>query len=164
MRARILGVVLIVLCLHGCTNNAETPRQVHTSFTDSSGLTVTDNNGNSQQLIAESLGVRVVVSPSADWIVVEDMQLSNLVVIRAFHHTSHGYQEVPLPEIKQHWQAIAQKAGINMEDLTHARVGIEEFGPHDNTVSLSFQADAAVAGEPDLVSVIEIKLDQHKED
>ncbi|MCP4048511.1 MAG: hypothetical protein GY732_21240, partial [Gammaproteobacteria bacterium] len=69
-----------------------------------------------------------------------------------------------LPEVKQQWQAIAQKAGINMEDLTHARVGIEEFGPHENTVRLSFHADAATAGKPDLVSVIEINLDQHKED
>ncbi len=161
---RIFGIVLIVLCLHGCTDNTESLRQVHTSFTDSSGLTVTDNNGNSQQLIAESLGVRVVVSPSADWLVVEDMQLSNLVVIRAFQYTSHGYQEVLLPEVKQQWQAIAQKAGINMEDLTHARVGIEEFGPHENTVRLSFHADAATAGKPDLVSVIEINLDQHRGD
>ena len=161
---KILSILLIVLYLQACSDNTESPRQVHTSFSDSSGLTVTDNDGNSQQLIAESLGVRVVVSPNAEWIMVEDMQFSNLVVIRAFHHTSHGYQEVFLPEIKQQWEAIAQEAGINMEDLTHARVGVGEFGAHENTVSLSFQADAGTVGKRDLVSVIEIKLDQHKED
>jgi hypothetical protein len=161
---RILGILLIVVCLLACSDNRDPPRKVHTSFSDSSGLTVTDNDGVSQQLIAESLGVRVVVSPSTEWIMVEDMQFSNLVVIRAFHHTSHGYQEVFLPEIKQQWEAISQKAGINMEDLIHARVGIGEFGPLENTVSLSFQVDAGTAGNRDLVSVIEIKLDQHQED
>jgi hypothetical protein len=161
---RALGILLIVLCLQGCSDKSESLRQVHTSFSDSSGLTVTDNNGKSQQLIAESLGVRVVVSPSTEWIMVEDMQFSNLVLIRAFHYTRQGYQEVLLPEIKQQWETFAQKAGINMEDMIHARVGIEEFGPLENTVSLRFQADAVTAGKQDLVSVMEIRLNQDKEE
>jgi len=161
---KTLGVFFLVLCLQGCSDNRNPPRQVHTAFADTTGLTVTDNNGKIQQLIPESLGVRVVVSPSTEWIVVEDMQFSNLVVIRAFQYTGNGYREVPLPQIKQQWEAIARNAGVKLEDLTHTRVGIEEFGPRENILKLSFQADAAAAGEPDLVSVIEIKLDQHKED
>jgi hypothetical protein len=156
---RTLSILLIVLCLQGCSDNTESLRQVHTSFTESSGLTVIDHNGKSQQLIGESLGVKVVVSPSTKWILVEDMQLSNLVVIRAFRLTKQGYQEVLLPEMKHQWEAFAQQAGVNMEDLIHPRVGIEEFGPHENTVSLRFRADVGTAGN-DMVSVIEISLDQ----
>ena len=157
---RTLGIFLLVLCLQGCAESTEPIRQVHTSFSESSGLIVTDSSGKSQRLIKESIGVRAVVSPSGEWIVVEDMQFSNLVVIRAFHHTQSGYQEVLLPEITRQWQAFARNAGSSLEDLMHARVGIEEFGPLENTVRLRFQADGEPAGSPDLVSVIEIKLDQ----
>ena len=160
---RTLGILLIVLYLQGCAESTEPIHQVHTSFSESSGLIVTDSNGKSQQLIEESMGVRVVVSPGGEWIVVEDMQLSNLVVIRAFHHTERGYQEVLLPQIKRQWEAFARNAGTRLEDLMHPRVGIEEFGPLENTVRLRFQADGEPAGSPDLVLVIEIELDHDGE-
>ncbi len=157
---KTLSILIIVLCLQGCSDNSETLSQVHTSFSESSGLTVTDNSGKSQQLIGESLGVRTIISPSTKWILVEDMQFSDLVVIRAFHRTRQGYQEVLLPEIKLQWEAFAQKAGVSVDDLLHARVGIEEFGPDEKTVILRFQADAGMAGAHEVVSVMEIRLDQ----
>lgn len=144
--------------------DGDPPGQVYTSLSEVSGLTVTDNDGKSQRVIAESMGVRTVVSPGAEWIIVEDMQQSNLVIIRAFHYSDNGYHEVFLPETRQQWDVIAQEAGMSMEDLTNTRVGIEEFGPLGNTVSLRFRADAGKGNGPDLVSVIEVNLDQHKED
>ena len=157
---RSLSLLLIVLFFQGCVESTEPVRQVHTSFSELSGLTVVDNNGKSQQLIAESLDVRVVVSPGGQWIVVEDMQLSNLVVIRAFKYTEDSYQEIALPEIRQHWEALSRKAGIAFQDLVHPRVGIEEFGPLENTVLLHFQADTGLKEHPEIDSVVEIGLDK----
>jgi hypothetical protein len=159
MMHRTLGVLLIVLCLQGCAESTEPVRRVHTSFSESSGLIVVDSTGLSQQLIEESLGVRVVVSPSGQWIVVENMQLSNLVVIRAFRYIDGGYREITLPEIRRHWKALARKAGITFEDLMHTRVGIEEFGSSENTVLLHFQADTGLKDKPEIDSIVEIRLD-----
>jgi hypothetical protein len=158
---RTLSFLLIVLCFQGCAESTEPVRQVHSSFSESSGLTVVDNHGKSQQLIAESLDVRVVVSPGGQWIVVEDMQLSNLVVIRAFKYTEDSYQEIALSEIRQHWEVLSREAGIAFEDLVHPRVGIEGFGSSENVVQLHFRADTGLIENPEIDSVVEIGLDKN---
>ena len=153
------SVLLVVLCFQGCAESTEPVHQVYSSFSESSGLTVVDNNGKSQQLIEESLDVRVVVSPSGEWILVEDMQLSNLVVIRAFKYTGDSYNEVTLPETWQHWETLATEVGITFEDLIRPRVGIEGFGSSEKSVQLHFQADTGLKDHPDIDSLVEIPLD-----
>jgi len=145
--------------LEGCAENTKSVRQVHTSFSESAGFTVTYSTGESQQLIEESLGVREVVSPSGQWIMVEDMKLSNLVVLRTFRYDDGRYREITLPAIRRHWEALAQKAGITFEDLIHPRIGIEKFAPLGNTVLLHFQADTGLKDQPEIDSIVEIRLD-----
>jgi len=159
MQAKAFCFLLCALFLQGCSENAETVRQVHTSFSESAGLTVTEAGGLSQQLIAESLGVRVVISPSADWILVEDMQLSNLVVIRAFRYVEGAYRESGIAEMRPLWEKLASQAGIAFEDLVHTRVGIEKLGPAERSVFLHFQADSVTGEGPGIDSVLEIDLD-----
>lgn len=158
MQAKALYFLLCALLLQGCSESAETVRQVHTSFSESAGLTVTDAGGLSQQLIAESLSVRVVISPSADWILVEDMQMSNLVVIRAFRYVEGAYRESIIAEMRPLWEQLARQSGIAFEDLVHTRVGIEKLGPAERSVFLHFQADSVTGEGPGIDSVLEIDL------
>lgn len=153
---RSMGVLLLALWLHGCGDDTHPAHQVHARFSDSSGLIVTDDNGESQQLIAESLDARPVVAPSGQWIAVEDMQMSNLVVVRLFRHHNGAYEEIALPEIRQHWEALARESGIAFEDVLRPRVGIESFGPAERTLLLRFHADAE--GDREIDSVVEIAL------
>jgi hypothetical protein len=162
IQAKILFLLLCALYLQGCSETTEAVRLVHTEFSESSGLTVTDGSGNSQQLIRESLGVRVVVSPNANWILVEDMQLSNLVVIRAFQYVDGAYREIPVGEIRRQWETLAAQAGATLDELIHPRVGIENFGPTGNSVLLHFQADTRSGSTPDIDSIVEIELDPIK--
>lgn len=156
---RTLCIFLLVLCLQGCAENSEPVRLIHTSFSESSGLTVTEGAGKPRQLIAESMGVRVMVSPGGEWIVVEDMQLSNLVVIRAFRHGQEGYRETDIAEIRPHWEMLARQAGVPFEDLIHPRVGLEAFGSSEGTVLLHFQAYTGPGEHEEIDSVVEIQLD-----
>ncbi len=156
---RTLGIFLIVLCLQGCTESTESVHQIHTSFSESAGFIVTGSNGKPQRLIEESMGVRAVVSPSGEWIVVEDMQLSNLVVVRAFRYTDGGYLEVVLPGIRSQWETLARQAGVKFEELMRPHVGIEGFGPSESTVLLHFQADTGPVSSQGIDSLVEIELD-----
>lgn len=156
---RTLGFLLLLLCLQGCSEESEPARQVHTSFSESSGLTVSDNTGLSQQLIRDSLGVRVVLSDDARWLLVEDMQLSNLVVVRAFRYNGASYQEVALPLLRRHWERLAGESGLAFEDLLRPRIGIEGFGPGENSVRLHFRADSPGLQHPGIDSVVVIPLE-----
>ena len=151
--------LLAALLLQGCADDAVPVRQVHTSFTEASGLLVTDGQGLSQQLIPESLAVRAVVSPSGRWIAVEDTRLSNLVVVRAFRYSGERYEEIVLPGIREQWHAMADRAGLEFEDLINPRVGIEAFGPLEQTLLLQFRADSGLAAEPELSARAEIALE-----
>ncbi len=155
---RAFCIFLLSLFLHGCGESAQPVRLVHTSFSEESGLTVVAGTGKPQQLIEESLGVNVAVSPGGQWIVVEDMQFSDLVVIRAFQYTNDGYRETPIAEIRLQWETLAHQAGLSFEDLIHPRVGFEEFGSAENTVLLHFQADTGIAGNDRIDSVLEVQL------
>jgi len=156
---RALGALLLLLCLQGCSEESEPARQVHTSFSETSGLTVSDTAGLSQQLIGDSLGVRVVLSGDARWLLVEDMQLSNLVVVRAFRYTGEAYQEVSLPVLRKYWEALARESGLEFEDLVRPAIGIEGFGPGENSVLLHFRADSPGLQHPGVNSVVEIPLE-----
>ena len=155
---RYLGVLLLLLCLLACSDQGATHRQVHSSFSEARGLTVTDNSGLSQQLIAESLGVRVVASNDGQWLLVEDMQLSSLVVVRAFHYEGGRYREVGLSELRRRWEVLAEEAGIDFEDLIRPRVGIEGFGPDQESVQLHFRAETGLLAHPEIDSIVEIPL------
>ena len=109
-------------------------------------------------MIAESLGVRVVVSNDGQWLLAEDMQLSNLVVVRAFHYEGDRYREVGFSELRRHWEVLAEEAGIEFEDLIRPRVGIEGFGPDQESVQLHFQAETGLRANPEIDSVMEIPL------
>lgn len=154
------AIVLVALLLQGCVEDAAPVRQVHTSFTEASGLVVTDGHGLSQQLIPESLAVRAVVSPSGRWIAVEDTRLSNLVVVRAFRYSGERYEEIALPGIRAQWQIMASRADLEFEDLINPRVGIEEFGPEERTIRLQFSADSGLTDEPELSARAEIALEE----
>jgi len=155
---RLPTLLLCALLLQGCGEDPAPARQVHTSFSEASGLLVEDNRGLSQQLIPESRGVRAVVSPSGRWIAVEDSKLSNLVVVRAFRYSTDRYQEVPLPGVRRQWEALAGEAGLDFEDLINPRVGIEEFGSGEETLRLSFRADTGLADRPEVHGQAEILL------
>jgi hypothetical protein len=152
-------ILLVALLLQGCAEDAAPVRQVHTSFTEASGLVVTDGQGLSQQLIAESLATRAVVSPSGRWIAVEDTRLSNLVVVRAFRYSGARYDEVALPGILVQWETMASSAGVEFEDLINPRVGIEGFGPGEQTLLLHFRADSGPAADTELSARADIALD-----
>lgn len=154
---RPLVLLLFALLLQGCTE--EPARQVHTSFSEASGLLVEDNLGLSQRLIPESRGVRAVISPDGRWIAVEDSKLSNLVVVRAFRYSGGRYEEIPLPGVRQKWEAVANEAGLDFEDLINPRVGIEAFGPGGKTLLLSFRADTGLADRPELQGQAEFLLE-----
>jgi hypothetical protein len=153
------ALLLVALLMHACADDAAPVRQVHTSFTEASGLVVTDGRGPSQQLIPDSRGVRTLVSPSGRWIAVEDTRLSNLVIVRAFRYSGERYEEVPLPGIRQRWQSIANQAGLQFDDLINPRVGIEGFGPEERSVLLHFRADSGLPDAPELSARAEIALD-----
>lgn len=157
MRNALLGAALL-LCLQGCGQDTAPGQPVHTEFSQSTGLTVSDADGTSQQLIADSLDARAVVSPSSQWIAVEDMRMSNLVVVRLFHRQGGHYQEVALPELRTHWEQLAQQAGIAFEDLVAPRIAIESFDENESHLLLRFQAQAEPQGTADLVSVLAIPL------
>lgn len=154
---RPLVLLLFALLLQGCTE--EPARQVHTSFSEASGLLVEDNLGLSQRLIPESRGVRAVISPDGRWIAAEDSKLSNLVVVRAFRYSGGRYEEIPLPGVRQKWEAMANEAGLDFEDLINPRVGIEAFGPSGNSLLLSFRADTGLADRPELQGQAEFLLE-----
>ena len=156
-----LFVLAIALCSQGCSESEEPARHVHTSFSEATGLQVYDSAGLSQQLIRESLGVRAIVSPSGRWIAVEDMQLSNLVGVRAFEYTDGNYREVTGLGIRQQWEALAEAAGVEMEELIRPHVGIEAFGPGEDTIFLRFKADTGMSGHPEIDAVVEIPLESH---
>jgi hypothetical protein len=153
------AALLLLLSLQGCSDTPKPARQVQTSFSGSSGLTVSDSTGLSQQLIKESLGVRVVASENGQWLLVEDMQLSNLVVVRAFQYRDGSYREASLPGIRQQWQSLAQERGLAFEDLMHPRVGVDGFGIDEKTVLLHLRADTGLASNPEIDSIVEISLD-----
>ena len=154
------GLALVLaLLLQACAEEAVPARQVHTSFTQAAGLVVTDSQGLSQQLIAESQAARAVISPSGLWIAVEDSRLSNLVVVRIFRYTGERYVEVPMPGIREQWQALAGEAGLDFEDLINPRVGIEDFGPDERTLSLQFRADTGLAEPAELSAQRAIELE-----
>lgn len=155
---RFAALLLAGLLLQGCTEDPAPVRQVHTSFSEATGLVVTDDRGRSQQLIAESLAVRAVVSPSGRWIAVEDSKLSNLVIVRVFHYSGERYEEIPLPGIREQWQAMAREVGLEFEDLINPRTGIEGFGPNEETILLQFSADTGLFERPELVAPVEIAL------
>ena len=158
MMPRYLGVLLLLICLQACSDKEVPHRQIHSSFSEATGLTVTDNSGLSQQLIAESLGVRVVISNDGQWLLVEDMQLSSLVVVRAFHFDGDRYREVGLSELRRRWEVLAEEAGVEFEDLIRPRVGIEGFGPGKGTVRLHFRAETGLRANPEIDSIVEIPL------
>lgn len=157
---RAFCILFLSLFLHGCGESAQPTLLVHTSFSEASGLTVVVGTGKPQQLIEESLGVNAAVSANGQWIVVEDMQLSDLVVIRAFQYTNDGYRETPIAEIRLQWETLAHQAGLSFEDLMHPRVGFEEFGSSENTALLHFQADTGIANNDRIDSVVEIQLNR----
>lgn len=151
--------LLLVLLLPGCSEDSAPPRQVHTAFTEASGLVVTDSLGLSQQLVAESQAARAVVSPSGRWIAVEDSRLSNLVVVRVFRFDGERYEEVPVPGIREQWEKMAAGSGLSFEDLINPRVGIEGFGPGERTLLLQFHADTGFADPTELSARREIGLE-----
>ena len=153
---RSIGLLFFLLSLQGCGEDARTPHQVQARYSHASGLIVTDGSGKSQQLIAETLDARPVVASSGQWIAVEDMRMSSLVVVRLFCYQNGAYEEVTLPEIRQHWEALARDSGIAFEDLLRPRVAIESFGPAEETLLLSFRADTEGGREID--SMLEIVL------
>lgn len=160
---RVFLVVIFLFC-QGCYSDDSEPeptRHIHTSFSDSTGLMVSNSDGLSQQLIKESLDVRVVASKSAQWLIVEDMQLSNLVIIRTFRLNKGKYEEVELPEIKSQWETLADQADISYENLIQPRIGIEGMGisASGETVLLHFRADTGNVGYPEIDSVVEVSLD-----
>lgn len=159
IRSATAALILALALLQAC--NADDPPAtvaVQTHFSESSGLTVVGSDGHSQQLLEGSLAARSVVSPTGRWILVEDMQLSNLVVIRAFRRTNGHYDEIALPGIRAHWEAMAADAGIGFEDLVNPRVGIEGFGEAGRSVLLRFTADTGLAESPELDALAEIVL------
>ena len=158
MMLRGLKVLLLLLCLQACSDQEAPNRQIHSSFSEVTGLTVTDNSGLSQQLIAESLGVRVVISNNAQWLLVEDMQLSSLVVVRAFYYEGDRYHEVGLSELRRRWELLAEEAGVEFEDLIRPRVGIDGFGSDQQSVLLHFRAETGLRAHPEIDSVVEIPL------
>lgn len=158
MVPRYLGVLLLLLCLQACSDQEAPYRQIHSSFSEATGLTVTDNSGLSQQLIAESLGVRVVVSNDGQWLLVEDMQLSSLVVVRAFHYEGDRYREIGFSEVRRRWEVLAEEVGIDFEDLIRPKVGIEGFGPGQESVQLHFRAETGLRAHPEIDSIVEIPL------
>lgn len=139
-------IFTLALLLCGCGPSDPAAHQIQTQFQETSGLTVTDSNGKSQQLIKDSLHARAVVSPTGQWVAVEDMKMSDLVVVRLFHHHNGRYDELELPELKQHWGHLAEQAGITFEDLVRPRVRIENFDPAEETLLLRFQAEAEPQG------------------
>ena len=155
---RAIGILLLTLLLQGCSEEPAPDRQVHTSFSESAGLVATDNQGRSQQLISDSLAARAVVSPSGRWIAVEDSLLSNLVVVRLFRFSGEKYEEMPLPDLRKEWDALARSAGLEVEDLINPRVGIEGFGPNEETILLQFSADTGLFEQPELIAAVEIGL------
>jgi hypothetical protein len=160
MRKSYASLVLaLALCLHGCAPSTPQPHQVQIQFLESSGLTVTNSSGQTQQLIADSRDARAVVSPSAQWIAVEDMQMSNLVVVRLFHYQDGIYEEIALPELRQHWEQLARQAGITFEDLVRPRIAIESFDPAENTLLVRFQAETEPQGGKGIDSVFAIPLE-----
>lgn len=156
---RLLAALLLVPLLQACGAERTPAQPVHTSFSETSGLVVEDGRGNTQQLIPDALDVRAVVSPSARWIAVEEMKLSNLVVIRAFRYSGDRYEEVPLPGIKRQWEALAAEAGVAFENLVNPRVGIEGFDSSESTIMLLFRADTGLQDRPELVAMIEVPLE-----
>ena len=154
--ARAPVALFLLLCLLGCSQESGPGRQ---AISESSGLTVSDNEGLSQQLIGDSLGVRVVMSEDARWLLVEDMQLSNLVVVRAFRFDGERYREVDLPAMRQIWESLAVDSGIDFEDLVRPRIGIEGFGPGGNSVRLHFRADSADAQHAGIDAIEKIPLE-----
>ena len=156
---RLLAALLVVSLLQGCGAERTPAQPVRTSFSEASGLVVEDGRGRTQQLIADALDARAVVSPSGRWIAVEEMQLSNLVVIRAFRFSGDRYEEVAVPGIKRQWEALAREAGVAFEDLINPRVGIEGFGPSENSVLLLFRADTGLDERPDLAAEAEVPLE-----
>jgi hypothetical protein len=161
---RLLAALLIVPLLQGCGAEQAPAQPVQTSFAETSGLVVEDGRGKTQQLIPDALDVRAVVSPSGRWILVEEMKLSNLVVIRAFRFSGDRYEEVALPGIKRQWEALAAEAGVAFESLVNPRVGIEGFGPSENTVLLLFRADTGLAEQPELAAEVEVPLEPAAQD
>jgi hypothetical protein len=158
-----LYIAAFALSLHGCGQGTPADHGVQTQFSPSSGLTVTRNDGKSQQLIADSMDARAVVSSSAHWIAVEDMRMSNLVVVRLFHGHDDTYVEVALPEIRGHWEYLAQEAGITFEDLVRPRVTIESFGPDEGVLLVRFQAEVEPLGDKDIDALLEISLQRNLE-
>lgn len=156
---RLLAALLLVPLLQACGAERTPALPVHATFTEASGLVVEDGRGNTQQLIPEALDVRTVVSPSGRWIAVEEMKLSNLVIIRAFRFSGDRYEEVALPGIKQQWEALAAEAGVAFEDLVNPRVGIEGFGPSESTITVLLQADTGLQDHPELVAMVEMPLE-----
>ena len=158
MKAAARWFFCIALGLQACADNGDRNRQVHTSFSELTGLTVVDDKGNSQLLIKGSLASRAVVSADGQWIAAEDMKMSNLVVVRVFRFNGDRYQEIPMPELRQHWVTLARKAGVEIEDLIRPRVGVEKFGASGTSVILSFQADTGMGDSPVIDALVEIKL------
>ena len=152
-------VLLLALLLPGCAEDSPPPRQVHTSFTETAGLVVTDSQGLSQQLIAESQAARAVVAPSGRWIAVEDSKLSNLVFVRIFRYDGKRYEEVAAPGIREQWRRIAAGVGLSFEELINPRVGIEGFGPEERTLVLQFRADTGLADPVELSARHEMSLE-----
>jgi len=159
----LLCLFLTVLCLKACAESTEPVRRIHTAFSESSGLTVVDGLGNTQQLTEGSLAAEAIVSSDGRWILVEDMQMSNLVVVRTFKLTRDGYREVSTPDLRQHWLQLAEDAGLTFEDLEHTRVGAEGFGPFDETVMLHFQADSGLVNSPVIDALVEVELSTNVE-
>ena len=151
--------LILALWLCSCGQHEPAVDRVQTQFSESSGLTVTDSSGQSQLLIPDSLGARAVVSPSEQWIAVEDMQLSDLVVVRLFRYRDGSYREIGLPELRQHWEQLAQQAGIAFEDLVHPRVAIASFGPDESMLLVRFQAEVEAEGASGIESVLAIPLE-----
>lgn len=139
-------ILTLVLWLCGCGQSNPAGHLIQTQFLETSGLTVIDSSGESQQLIENSLHARAVVSPSGQWIAVEDMKMSDLVVVRLFRRHNGRYQELELPELRQHWMQLAEQGGIPFEDLIRPRVNIDNFGPSEKTLLLRFQAEAKPRG------------------
>ena len=153
------GLLLVVLAvLYGCSDNTPAVRHIHTAFSETSGLTVSIDNGPTQRLLDRSQDARAVVSPDGRWILVEDKQFSNLTVIRAFVFSADGYREIELPALRVNWEALAAEVRLSIDDLLRPRVGIEGFVPGGESVLLHFQADAADRKHPGIDSVIAIPL------
>ena len=155
---RAIGILLLTLLLQACMEDPAPGRQIHATFSETTGLVVTDDEGRSQQLISDSVAARAVVSPSGRWIAVEDSRLSNLVIVRVFRFSGERYEEIPLPGIGGEWSALARGAGLEADDLINPRVGIEGFGPNEETILLRFSADTGLYGQPELIAPVEIAL------